>query len=180
MKTFYARDRDEWRAWLEKNSRSAKEIWLVYYKKASGKPRVPYNDAVEEAICFGWIDGVVRKMDAERYVQRFSPRRAASQWSASNITRARKMIRFGKMTALGRGVFDPTRELAPRPSEIPGDLEDHFKKQTLAWENYQKFPPFYRRMTTAWVSSARKEETQRKRLQKLVDFSAQNRRIKFM
>ena len=79
MKTYYAQNREEWRAWLEMNGQSTKEIWLVYYKQASGKPRVAYNDAVEEAICFGWIDGVVKKIDEERFAQRFTPRKTTSQ-----------------------------------------------------------------------------------------------------
>jgi len=180
MKTFYPRNREEWRAWLEKNCRSTKEIWLVYYKKGSGRPRVPYDDAVEEALCFGWVDGVVRKMDAERYVQRFSPRRTASQWSELNIRRARKMIRAERMTVHGLAVFDPARKRAPPPTRLPSLLEQQFKTASPAWGNFQNFPPSYRRMTIAWVASAKKEETRRKRLQRLIDFSAQKKRIKFM
>jgi uncharacterized protein YdeI (YjbR/CyaY-like superfamily) len=180
VKTFYAKNRGEWRAWLEKNSQSTKEIWLVYYKKSSGKPHVPYDDAVEEALCFGWIDGVIKKLDAERYAQRFTPRLPASRWSPLNIKRVRKMIRAGKLTARGLAVFDPARKIAPRPTEIPHELEEQFRKQTGAWDNFQKFPPYYRRMTTAWVASAKKEETQQKRLRQLIEFSARNQRIKFM
>lgn len=180
VKTFYPKNREEWRAWLGKNGRSAKEIWLVYYKKGSGRPRVPYDDAVEEALCFGWVDGVVRKMDAERYVQRFSPRRGASQWSELNIRRARKMIRAERMTVHGLAVFDPARKRAPHPTKLPSLLEQQFKKAAQAWENFQNFPPSYRRMAIAWVASAKKEETRRRRLQQLIDFSAQKKRIKFM
>src|SRR5579864_4930465 len=105
MKTFYAKDRREWRSWLEKNASSSREIFLIYYKKGSGKPRIAYGDAVEEALCFGWIDGKVHKLDDHRYVQRFTPRRPASRWSLLNIKRAKKVIAAGQMTAAGLAVF---------------------------------------------------------------------------
>ncbi|HUJ93808.1 MAG TPA: YdeI/OmpD-associated family protein [Terriglobales bacterium] len=180
MRTFYASDRNKWRAWLERNGQSAKEIWLVYYKKNSGKPRLPYGDAVEEAICFGWIDGVVKKIDDERFAQKFTPRKPSSRWSKLNIGRARKVIREGMMTAPGLAVFHPANEAAPHPTEMPKELEALFEKQKQAWANFQNFPPYYRRMTIAWVSTAKKEETRQKRLQQLIKFSARNERIKFM
>ncbi len=102
MKTLYVKDRKQWRSWLAKNGKRAREIWLIYPKKHSGKVRIPYDDAVEEALCFGWIDGMTGKLDAERYVQRFTPRRPTSRWSPINIRRARKLIAAGKMTTAGR------------------------------------------------------------------------------
>jgi uncharacterized protein YdeI (YjbR/CyaY-like superfamily) len=180
MKTLYVKDRGEWRSWLEKNAGGFREIFLIYYKKGSGKPRVAYEDAVQEALCFGWIDGRVNKLDDQRYVQRFTPRRPASRWSALNIKRARKLIAQGKMTAAGLAVFNPARKTAVQPAVLPGDLEQKFKRHAEAWGNFQRFAPFYRRMTIAWVASAKKEETRIKRLQQLVGYSAQNRRIKFM
>lgn len=101
METLYVKDRRELRSWLKKNHDSKKEIWLIYYKKNTGKPRIPYNDAVEEAICFGWIDGKVKSIDAEKYAQRYTPRRVNSQWSVLNIERAKKMIKQKKMTKWG-------------------------------------------------------------------------------
>jgi uncharacterized protein YdeI (YjbR/CyaY-like superfamily) len=97
----YVTDRNDWRAWLEKNYASAKEIWLIYYNKKSGKPRIPYNDAVEEALCFGWIDSIVKKYDEERAAQRFSPRRKNSQLSQLNKERIRRLVEAGKMTPIG-------------------------------------------------------------------------------
>jgi uncharacterized protein YdeI (YjbR/CyaY-like superfamily) len=180
MKTLYVKDRSEWRSWLEKDAGSSHEIFLIYYKKNSGKPRIAYEDAVEEALCFGWIDGKVNKLDDQRYVQRFTPRRPASRWSALNIKRAKKLIAKGKMKAAGLAVFNPTRKTAPQPTQLPGDLKQEFRKHTAAWENFQRFPPFYQRMTIAWVASAKKPETRLKRLQQLVEYSTGNRRIKFM
>ncbi len=180
MKTLLVKNRREWRSWLQRNASSSREIFLIYHKKSSGRPRIAYEDAVEEALCFGWIDGKVNKLDDQRYIQRFSPRRPASRWSALNIKRAKKLIAEGKMTAVGLAVFNPARKTAPQPTQLPRNLEQEFRKHAAAWENFQRFPPFYRRMTVAWVASAKKAETRLKRLNQLVEYSAENRRIKFI
>lgn len=180
MRTLYLKDRKQWRAWLAKNGTRVSEIWLIYPKKHSGKARIPYGDAVEEALCFGWIDGMTGKLDGDRYVQRFTPRRPSSRWSLINIGRARKLIAGGKMTAAGLRAFRPERKTEAHPTELPQSLQKTFRKSAKAWENFQHFPPFYRRMTIAWVASAKKEATQKKRLEKLMEFSAENKRIKFM
>jgi uncharacterized protein YdeI (YjbR/CyaY-like superfamily) len=180
MRTLYVKDRKQWRAWLAKNGTCAKEVWLVYPKKHSAKVRIPYDDAVEEALCFGWIDGTTGKLDTDRYLQRFTPRRPSSRWSPINIRRARKLIEAGKMTAAGLQAFRPERKTEAHPTELPQKLEAVFRRQTAAWENFQKFPPFYQRMTIAWVASAKKEETRMRRLQKVIESSAANQRIKFM
>jgi uncharacterized protein YdeI (YjbR/CyaY-like superfamily) len=112
----------EWRSWLEKNAGNRQEIYLIYYKKSSDKPRIANGDAVEEALCVGWIDGRVNKLDSERYVQRFTPRRPGSRWSALNIARAKKLIAAGKTRAAGLAVFDPVQKTAAQPRELPVDL----------------------------------------------------------
>ena len=100
-KTLYVHGRKAWRAWLSKNHKKEKEIWLIYCRKSSGKPRIPYNDAVEEALCFGWIDSIVKKIDDERFAQRFTPRGPRSRLSQANRERIREMISEGKMTKEG-------------------------------------------------------------------------------
>lgn len=180
MKTLYVEDRSKWRAWLKANAGREKEIWLVYYEKDSGRPRVPYNDAVEEAICFGWIDSKIRKLDEARFAQLFTPRNPRSKWSPSNIARARKMIREGKMTAAGLKVFHPRNQTHTLPTQLPAALDERFKKQKIAWKNFRRSSPSYQRMTIGWVASAKQEETQLRRLLKLISESAANRRIKFM
>ncbi|MCK4673300.1 hypothetical protein KAT67_04885, partial [candidate division WOR-3 bacterium] len=104
-KKLYVTNRDDWHAWLKKNHATKKEIWLVYYKKHTGKPRIPYNDAVEEALCYGWIDSIVKRLNNEKYAQKYTPRRAKSIWSRLNIERAKKMISQGKMTKTGLALF---------------------------------------------------------------------------
>ena len=180
MKTLYVENRSQWRAWLEENSQRAEEIWLVYYKKDAGRSRIPYGDAVEEAICFGWIDSKIRKLDEARFAQLFTPRKPKSKWSASNIARAKRLIREGKMTAAGLKVYDPRNQTPAHPTKLPRLLEEEFKKQKAAWANFHRFPPAYQRMTIGWVASAKQEETQLRRLRQLIVESAANRRIRFM
>lgn len=154
----------------------------MYYKKGTGKPSVSYEKAVQEALCFGWIDGMDKSLDAARYAQRFTPRKPGSNWSESNIARMKRLIADGKMTPAGLAAFEghESRRIEPKPTALPKALEREFKKHAAAWNNFQKFPPYYRRMTAGWVASAKKEETQRTRLAKLIAFSANKKRIEFM
>lgn len=110
-KTLYVTTRKDWRAWLDKNHQKEKEIWLVYYKKHANMPRIPYNDAVEEALCFGWIDSTVKRIDEDKYTQRFSPRSNKSQWSEMNKERARRLIEQKKMTQAGLDKINSLIEL---------------------------------------------------------------------
>jgi uncharacterized protein YdeI (YjbR/CyaY-like superfamily) len=182
MQTVIAADRAEWRRWLAKNFARCDEIWLVFYKKAVGKPSVSYDHAVEEALCFGWIDGMKKKLDEECYAFRFTPRKPKSPWSKSNLQRVERLISDGGMMQAGLKAYDSgrVREVPPLPAELPKELEERFRKQRAAWANYEKFPPGYRRTTAGWVSSAKKEETRIKRLGKLMEFSARNEWIEFM
>lgn len=182
MKTVYCKTRAEWRAWLQKNGASESEIWLVYYKKDSGKPRVAYEDAVQEALCFGWIDGMEKGLDEQRFMQRFTPRQAKSKWSHSNIARMKKLIASEKMTPAGRAVFEghEKRRVEAQPTKLPRDLEAKFRRVKTAWNNFQNFPPGYRRMTIGWVASAKKAETRLKRLEQLIQTAARNERIRYM
>jgi uncharacterized protein YdeI (YjbR/CyaY-like superfamily) len=182
METVFAKDRDEWRRWLGKNHDRCKEIWLVFYKKASGKSTVSYDHAVEEALCFGWIDGTKQKLDDECYAFRFTPRQLKSLWSKSNIQRVERLIAEGKMMPAGLQAYNSgdRREYPLMPTKMPKVLEDKFRKQRGAWANYEKFPPGYRRLTAGWVANAKKEETRIKRLEKLIEFSARNQRMEFM
>src|SRR5207248_6123233 len=105
--TLYVKDRRQWRSWLARHHRTAPEIWLIYYKKHSGRPRIPYEDAVEEALCFGWIDSIVKAIDGETFAQKFTPRRDSSKWSALNRRRVRKLIQEGRMTEAGLAKINP-------------------------------------------------------------------------
>jgi uncharacterized protein YdeI (YjbR/CyaY-like superfamily) len=177
-----AKDRRAWRAWLKKHHHSMPEIWLIFYKKHTGKASVSYDEAVEEAICFGWVDSRVRSIDADRYEQKFTRRKPNSVWAASNIERAKRMIEARKMTAAGKAAFagHTQRRAKPLPTTLPLDLLARFRKAKRAWNNFDRLPPGYRRYAIGWVASAKREETQRKRLDHLIETSARNERLKFI
>jgi uncharacterized protein YdeI (YjbR/CyaY-like superfamily) len=159
-KTFYAKTRREWRAWLAKHHQTAPEIWLIYYKKHSGKPRIPYNDAVEEALCYGWIDSILKPIDARRYAQRFSPRRPTSRLSELNRERLRRLIAAGRVTKAGlervRHVFDHEKDTKPKLKwDIPADILRRLKRDSTTWQHFQRFPEAYRRVRIGWIAAAR-------------------------
>ena len=174
--------RTEWREWLSENHLTSAEVWLVYYKKPSGKQRVPYSDAVEEAICFGWIDGIIKTVNAEYYIQRFTPRRRGSKWSRLNFGRAEQLIALGLMAPAGLKAFqlaneNPSLVYEERPKsepDIPQDLKDSLKIDTLAYENFLKFPSSGRRNFINWLNSAVKSETRLNRIERIVEQSKQN------
>lgn len=176
------RHRQEWRTWLSGNGTQCREIWLVYYKKNSGRASISYEDSIEEALCFGWVDGKIQRLDELRCARRFTPRKPDSPWSASNIDRVKRLKAAGMMTPQGLAVFHPDRrrDAETMPKQFPPQLEKAFKKNAAAWKNFQNFPAYYRRMTTAWVASAKREETELKRLEKLIVSSSRNERIQFM
>jgi uncharacterized protein YdeI (YjbR/CyaY-like superfamily) len=175
----YLKTRREWRAWLEKNHTTEEEIWLVYYKKISGKPRIDYNDAVEEALCFGWIDGKIKRINEEYFIQRFTPRRSGSRWSKYNIERVEKLISEGKMEPQGLKAF---RETLEKPEliyenrtdgdpEIPDDLGDALNNNKIAFDNFINFSRSARRIYIDWLNSAKREETRLRRVEKILDLS---------
>ncbi len=187
-KTLYVTERKDWRAWLKKHHASEKEIWLVYYTKQSGKPRIPYNDSVEEALCFGWIDSIVKKMDANSFAQRFSPRRKGSQLSPMNQERIRRLIKQKKMTPAGLAAVKDslkpsTKETKTNPRlkarlVIAPDIRQALKADEGTWKNFQKFPASYKRIRIGWIEGARKRpEEFRKRLAYFLKMTAQNKRF---
>lgn len=183
-KTLYVADREAWRAWLEENHARETEVWLVYYKKHTNRPRIPYDDAVEEALCFGWIDSTVRRLDEERFLQRFTPRKDASNWSESNRRRLRKLIAEGRMTEAGlskvaEGVLDapPAPKPPKRELEVPAFITDALAKKRKALENFNGLAPSYRREFVAWVTDAKREETRERRLKESVRLLSEGKRL---
>jgi uncharacterized protein YdeI (YjbR/CyaY-like superfamily) len=186
MITLQVKDRRAWRAWLRNNAAKSPGVWLVDLKRGSrgqgvgSRNCVKYEEAVEEALCFGWIDSVVRRLDEQRYCRKFSPRNPRSRWSPINIERARRMIAARKMTARGLAAFKPQQKTEPQPTSLPAELEKRFRAHAAAWKNFESLPPYYRRMCIAWVASAKKEDTQQARLGKVMEFAARGERIKWM
>lgn len=169
---------EEWRAWLERHYKSEKEIWLVFYKKHTGQPRISYNEAVEEALCFGWIDSTARRIDEERYAQRFSVRRPKSTYSQANKERLRELVRQGKvvddvLATLG----DVLEEDA---FEIPPDILDAIQDNEAAWNNFQGFSPGYIRIRIAFIDGARNRPDEfEKRLKYFIQMTEKNKQFGF-
>ncbi len=173
------------RRWLEKHHATATQFLLGFWNKASGRQTLTYFEALDEALCFGWIDGVRRSLDENRYVQRFSPRKAKSTWSLVNVKKAEALIAAGRMAAPGLAAFEarePNRtglysfEQGKTPTLGPKEIKK-FKAKPKAWAFWSAQPPFYRRVTSHWVVSAKKEETKERRLKQLIADSAKGRRV---
>ncbi len=175
-------DREEWRRWLEDNHLSAKEVWVIIYKKKSGKRGLRYLEAVEEAICFGWIDSKMQRIDAKRFRQRLSPRKKNSIWSKNNKETAEKMIQAGKMTQAGFETINEAKRngkwdiaySSKTVSTIPRDLTKALKENESAWENFKKFSNSTKFQYLYWINSAKKDGTRRKRIVDVVKKAAQN------
>jgi uncharacterized protein YdeI (YjbR/CyaY-like superfamily) len=177
----YCATREGWRDWLEGNHDKCKGIWLIYYKKGSGKPRVPYDDAVEEALCFGWIDSTVKRIDEEKYAQRFTPRKPDSGWSESNLQRMEQLIKEGRMTEAGLAKFQnpaahrsTTRDL---DYVTPPGFMEALEKDPKALAYFMKLPPSQTKLFFRWVNGAKREETKQKRIAESVELLAQNRKL---
>jgi uncharacterized protein YdeI (YjbR/CyaY-like superfamily) len=185
-KAFHARDRDEWRAWLEKNHDVETQVWLVFVKKQTGQPSISYEDAVEEALCFGWIDSIIQRIDDERYGRKFTPRKGDSKWSALNKRRVAKMIREGRMTAAGfaklnyAGAEDDygrTRQHKAEELSIPRYFKQALQGNRRAWENFNQLAPSYRRSYILWIAAAKTDETRDRRLAEAVQLLAKNKKL---
>lgn len=179
-KTLYVSDGEQWRAWLAEHHDKEQEIWLIYYKKGSGKPRIPYNDAVEEALCYGWIDSIVKGIDDRKYTQRFTPRKPKSNLSAMNRERVYRLLAQGKMTGAGLAaiehVFDADEQ--PAEPEIAPDIEQALQQDRETWQNFQGFPDSYKRIRIAFIEGARsRPEVFEQRLRYFLKMTAQNNRF---
>jgi uncharacterized protein YdeI (YjbR/CyaY-like superfamily) len=173
----------EFRAWLEKNHDRASELFVGFRKKHSTEPSVTYTEAVDEALCFGWIDGLTKRVDDDSYMIRFTPRKAGSGWSRINEKRVEELTRRRRMKPAGRAAFearDPAKagySYEDAPKKLGRAYERELRATPKAWEFFRAQPPGYRRVASYWVMSAKKEETRRRRLAKLIEESAGRRRL---
>jgi len=173
------------RAWLEANHETAGELLVGFHKRASGKPSMTWPESIDEALCFGWIDGIRRSLGETSYTIRFTPRRERSRWSDVNVRRAKELLRLGLMWPAGRRAFEKRDETDTaysyeqrQAAELDAESERAFRANAAAWAYFQSRPPWYRRTATHWVTSAKREETRRSRLATLIDDSAHERLIK--
>ena len=175
--TLYVTDWTAWRHWLQENYQTASEIWLIYPRKHTGDPRIPYNDAVEEALCFGWIDSITRTIDEERYCQRFTPRRSRSPYSQPNIERLRKMVAQDKIMP---DVLSTLNDVLTKNFVFPPDIEAALRANEQAWANFQKYSGAYQRIRVAFVETRRRQPKEfEKRLNHLLKMTEQNKQFGF-
>lgn len=178
-------DRNAWRCWLEQNHASQNEVWLAYYKKHTGKSSVAYLDSVKEALCFGWIDGLKRRIDEARYAHRFTPRKGNSKWSPQNIRLAEELIESGEMTKAGLAAFDQRvpydeelqKALAAKELLLTSETEEALKTSPKAWEYFNNLTPGYRKQYVGWLQSAKRPETRKKRLAEAIALLEENKKL---
>jgi uncharacterized protein YdeI (YjbR/CyaY-like superfamily) len=177
---------DRFRQWLTKNHDRFAELWVGYYRKDSGRPSITWPESVDEALCFGWIDGIRKKVDHESYKIRFTPRRAKSIWSAVNIARVAVLTGAGRMRSTGIAAFARREENNSRTysfenrglARLSAGDERAFRRERAAWNFFEAQPPGYRRLMAWWIISAKRPETRRTRLQRLITTSHSHRRIR--
>jgi uncharacterized protein YdeI (YjbR/CyaY-like superfamily) len=181
IKTFYAKSQREWRKWLEKNHQSEKSIWLIIYKKESGIPSVYYTDAVDEAICFGWIDSKPNKRDDESYYQFFAKRNIKSNWSKVNKGKVARLLEEGKIAPSGLEAIELAKQNGTwtaldkvEEMEIPEDLQKAFNKNKTAFGYFDKFPRSSKRNILEWIMNAKRPETRQARIDETVELATEN------
>jgi len=185
MKPKFFATPSQFRAWLGKNHAEVQELWVGFHKRNSGKPSITWPQAVDHALCFGWIDGVRRSLDACSYVIRFTPRKPRSTWSAVNIARAKQLATQGLMSPAGLRAFEQRSDKKSaiysyeqrKVSKLADEQERIFRANLKAWNFFESQPPWYRRTATYWVTSAKKEETRAKRLAILMEYSERHKPI---
>lgn len=177
----YAKNRKEWRKWLEKNHNKEKVVWLAIYHKDFDKESVYYADAVEEALCFGWIDSRADKNDENSFLLSFYPRKPKSNWSKPNRERAARMIKEGLMAPSGQAMIDLAKETGTwdamkhiEDNIIPDDLQQLFDKNKIAYKNFMTFAPSSQRLILTWIHNAKRPETRQKRIEETVRLAEKN------
>ncbi len=184
MQIIFFKSSSDLRQWLEAQHATAQELWVGYYKKGTGRPSITWPESVDQALCFGWIDGIRKSIDDVSYTIRFSPRKPGSTWSAVNIKRVEELAGQGLMRPAGLTAFEARKDnksgiysYEQRSAALPAPYEKTLRKNTAAWKFFQAQPASYRKAAYWWVVSARQEATRLKRLDQLIEYSAHGRTI---
>jgi uncharacterized protein YdeI (YjbR/CyaY-like superfamily) len=183
VKPLFFQSADAFYAWLEEHHEIEREIYVGYWKKATGKPSLSWSEAVDQALCFGWIDGRLDRIDDERHMQRFTPRQPRSRWSKVNVEKVERLKAAGKMRPAGLAAFerrnpeDADGYSYERRAELPPEYEQRLRANAGARDWFEARPPGYRKTAVHWVISAKREETRLRRLQTLIDCSAEGRKV---
>ena len=181
----YVTSRYEWRDWLLEHHATRKVVWLLFYKKHTGKPNISYDDAVEEALCYGWIDSIIKRIDDEKFARKFTPRKTKSRWSKLNKKRAKKMIKAGKMTEVGMKVIKEAKKSgewskqAPIKKElvIPSYIEEALTKNKKALDFFNSLASSYKRNIVGWIASAKREDTRKRHLAEAIKLLEQKKKL---
>jgi uncharacterized protein YdeI (YjbR/CyaY-like superfamily) len=184
LTTLFSPTQSHLRKWFERNHNKTAELWIGYYKKSTGKPSITWQESVDEALCFGWIDGIRKSIDEESYKIRFTPRRKDSIWSEVNTKRMLELIKLGLAKPAGLEAFKKKDEkktnrysFEQRNVKFPKEFEKKIKANKKAWDYFQKLPPSARRLSMWWIIDAKKEETKLRRLDTLIQCSEEGRKI---
>ena len=183
-KALYFKNSDEWRTWLERNHGKEHEIWLIHYKKHSGKTGISYYEALDEALCFGWIDSRMKSIDDERFILRYSPRKAKSVWSKLNKERAERLIETGRMTGAGLASIEEAKRSGSwdnaytgrKKERMPADLKKALMEDENAWNNFTNFANSYRNNYIGWINGAKTEKTRDRRVAEVVKRAILNKK----
>ena len=171
----YVPNRTAWRTWLTENHRTAEEIWLVYFNKDSGKPRIPYHHAVEEALCFGWIDSIIKNVDEDRFAQRFTPRNPKSGYSQINKERLKRLIARDQVIP---DILPTVSDIVNEPYEFPADIMKELRANKKAWHNFQRYSDAYQRIRIAYIDTARtRPDIYRRRLKNFIEKTEQDKQF---
>lgn len=180
LKTLDARTADQWRRWLADHHDSESEVWLVFHKRHTGRASIAYQDAVDEALCFGWVDSLIKRLDDARYARKFTPRKPDSHWSTVNRRRYSQLKASGRLmpAGLNRAPTDRSYD-APRPStsKVPRYIQQAMRKRPTAWRYFQSLAPSQRRMYIGWIDSAERQETKIRRLQEAIRLLAAGKKL---
>lgn len=185
MEQIHFKDAKEFRKWLDSNCGKSSGIWMLYYKKGTGKQSIEYEKAVEEALCFGWIDSIIKKIDEEKYVRKFTPRKEKSKWSELNKKRVAKLINENRMTDAGKKLIDAAKkngswENSQRSEinfEIPEILKNELDKYPKAKEFFKSLAPTYKKHYIGWITTAKREETKKKRVNEAIKLLSKGKKL---
>ena len=185
MKQLYLKTADEWREWLQNNHDKTTEVWLVFFKKNTGKPSMEYEAAVEEALCFGWIDSIIKKIDDEKYVRKFTPRRDNSKWSELNKKRVERLIQDDRMTEIGLAKIEIAKSTGQwdkpdRPTtqfDMPKEFQAALDQNRKARQNFDQLAPTYQKQYIGWIAVAKRQETKEKRIKEALELLEKGRKL---
>src|SRR5262245_47281361 len=180
LKTFQAESVEHWRQWLADHHDSESEVWLIFYKRHSGRTSIAYDDALDTGLCFGWVDSLVNRLDEERYARKFTPRKPDSRWSTINRKRYAQLKASGRLTQAGlnRAPTERTYEIRrPSPSKVPQYIQEALRRHPAAWSYFESLAPSYRRVYIAWIDSAKQQATKLRRLEEAIGLLASGKKL---